>query len=253
MPKISIITPTYNSSKTIKYTLEGLLAQTFSDFEYIVIDGDSKDDTISIIESYLPKFTEKGISVTIISEKDKGVYDAMNKGILKTQGILIGINNSDDWYESNALEIMWNTFSALSKEEQDNSILYGIEKQWQGDFVFNVARRGADFVSAATLPHSTFFVPKLVYNKFGLFDLNHKILADYDFYSRCYKKGVKLIGIDQLISNYKLGGISSAYFLYYNDFLQIQKKYNFISSSQYKKKKLLLGTKKFFNFFFHWF
>lgn len=252
MHKISIITPTFNSSKTLRYTLDGLLKQTFSNFEYIIIDGKSTDDTLDIVKSYLPLFEQKGVKVTLISEKDNGVYDAMNKGISKTTGELIGINNSDDIYEKDALQIMWDNYSLLSDDEKQNSILYGIEKQWEGDLVYNVQRRGVDFISHGTLPHSTFFVPKVVYDKCGVFDMSYRILADYDFYSRCYIKGIKLRGIDQLISNYKLGGLSSAYFLYYADFLEIQNKYGFISKKQYNKKKKLLKIKRILNNFFHW-
>ena len=252
MYKISIITPTYNSSKTFRSTLEGLIAQTFSNFEYIVIDGQSSDNTLDILQSYLPAFTTKGVDVTVLSEKDKGVYDAMNKGIERATGKLIGINNSDDRYEIDALQIMWDTFISLTEDVQESCMLYGLEKQWEGDLVYNVHRRGVDFIGHGTLPHSTFFVPKMIYDKYGSFDLSYSILADYDFYSRCYNQGVKLIGIDKLISNYKLGGLSSAYFLYYNDFLNIQLKYNFISKKQYDKKNLFLKIKKFLNRFFKW-
>lgn len=252
MCKISVVMPTYNSSKTIRKTLDGILAQTFTDFEYIIIDGKSTDDTLTIIESYLPSFEAKNIKVHVTTEKDNGVYDAMNKGIDKAKGELIGINNSDDVYEPYALEVMWQQYNSIPPLEKSNVILYGLERQWQGDLVYNVYRRGADFVGHGTLPHSTFFVPKSVYEKYGKFDLSHKVLADYDFYSRCHASGVKLIGLDTVISNYKLGGISSDFFKYYNDFHNIQLKYNFITKSQYKKKKLLLDIKQFFNFFFHW-
>mgnify|MGYP001327128907 CR=1 FL=1 len=93
MPKISVITPTYNSEKTIKDTLEALLRQNFTDFEYIVIDGASKDNTVDIVESYRAKFADKGVIMTVVSEPDKGVYDAMNKGMKLAQGKIIGLNN----------------------------------------------------------------------------------------------------------------------------------------------------------------
>ena len=159
MPRISIITPTYNSENTLQGTIEALLRQTFSDFEYIIIDAVSKDQTLDKIESYIPAFEKKGVTVRIVSEPDKGVYDAMNKGISLASGKLIGITNSDDWYEDNTLEVMWNKFSD-GVVDQSNSMIYGIERVWKDDKIFNVQRRGASFISESVLPHSTFFVSK---------------------------------------------------------------------------------------------
>lgn len=246
MPKISIITPTYNSDGTIDKTIDALLNQTFSDFEYIIIDGVSKDNTIDKIKSYIPSFTEKGVQVTVVSEPDKGVYDAMNKGIRLAKGELIGITNSDDWYEYNALEAMWNRYND-GKTARDNSMLYGIERVWKDGKVYNVQRRGAAFISEGVLPHSTFFVAKKVYENYGVFDLSVKILADYDFISRCVSKGVELEEVDCVISNFQLGGISSSYFDFYADYYRLQRKYNYLSDKRFKELMFVLKIKKLIN------
>lgn len=246
MPKISIITPTYNSSKTISQTVKAILNQSFTDFEYIIIDGASKDTTIEVLEGFIPEFEQKGVAVTIVSERDKGVYDAMNKGITLAKGELIGITNSDDWYEDTALELMWDKFRKLEIDKQ-NCMLYGIERQWKDDKVYMVHRRGADFVAEGTLPHATFFVAKKVYEKYGYFDLSVKVLADYDFYCRCITQGVEIHGIDSVISNFRLGGLSSSYFAYYEDFHMLQYKYGFISERRYKEIMLVLRLKKIIN------
>lgn len=246
MPKISIITPTYNSEKTLDRTIKALLDQTFSDFEYIVIDGASKDGTVAKIESFIPAFEKKGVKVTIVSEPDKGVYDAMNKGVSLAKGLLVGITNSDDWYEDNALEVMWAKFTD-GTVDQSNCMLYGIERQWKDDKVYQVHRKGADFVGEGTLPHATFFVAKEVYNKYGAFDLSIRVLADYDFYCRALRDGAKLYGIDVVISNFRLGGISSSYFDYYEDFHSLQLKYGFITDKRYKEIKFVLKIKKIVN------
>ncbi len=248
MPRISIITPTYNSENTLQGTIEALLRQTFSDFEYIIIDAVSKDQTLDKIESYIPAFGKKGVTVRIVSEPDKGVYDAMNKGISLASGKLIGITNSDDWYEDNTLEVMWNKFSD-GVVDQSNSMIYGIERVWKDNKIFNVQRRGASFISESVLPHSTFFVSKEVYNKYGAFDLSIKVLADYDFICRCVSKGVKLEEVDVVISNFRLGGISSSYFDFYSDYYMIQHKYGFISDKKYKEYKCILRLKKIINRF----
>ena len=100
MPLFSIITVSYNSQQTITKTIDSVLNQTCKDFEYIIIDGNSSDNTISIIKSYEKKFGNK---LRWISEKDKGIYDAMNKGITLSMGDFIWLVNSDDWLEIDAL------------------------------------------------------------------------------------------------------------------------------------------------------
>lgn len=246
MPKVSVITPTYNSENTLHGTVDALLRQTFSDFEYIIIDGVSKDKTLDKIRSYIPAFEKKGVTVRIVSEPDKGVYDAMNKGISLAKGELIGINNSDDWYEDNALEVMWNKFND-GKVDQANSMIYGIERVWKDDRIFMLQRRGASFISESVLPHSTFFVSKSVYEKYGAFDLSVRVLADYDFICRCVSQGVKLEEVDVVISNFRLGGISSSYFDFYEDYYKIQHKYGFINDKKYKEFRYILGFKKIIN------
>ncbi|SBW05149.1 glycosyltransferase family 2 protein [uncultured Dysgonomonas sp.] len=246
MPKISIITPTYNSENTIHGTIDALLRQTFSDFEYIIIDGVSKDNTVEKIKSYIPAFEKKGVSVRILSEPDKGVYDAMNKGIALAQGELVGITNSDDWYEDNALEVMWDKFTDR-EVNRSNCMIYGIERVWKDDKIFNVQRRGAAFISESVLPHSTFFVSRAVYDKFGAFDLSVKVLADYDFICRCASQGVSLEEVDIVISNFRLGGISSSYFDFYSDYYKIKHKYGFIDNKKYKELKFVLKVKQLIN------
>ncbi len=103
--------------------------------------GVSKDNTLKKIESYIPRFADKGVTVRIVSEPDKGVYDAMNKGIAMARGELVGITNSDDWYEDNALEVMWDKFTN-GKVDRANSMIYGIERVWKDDKIFNLQRRG---------------------------------------------------------------------------------------------------------------
>ena len=107
--KISIITATFNSAKTVRDTFDSVLAQTYHDIEYIVVDGLSKDNTLDIIKEYAPKFNGR---MRYISEKDKGLYDAMNKGIAMATGDIVGILNSDDFYTSNdILELVAETMN----------------------------------------------------------------------------------------------------------------------------------------------
>lgn len=108
--KVSIITVSYNSEKTIAHTIESVLAQTYDDIEYWIIDGKSSDGTVALAESYCNAMEQKGIIYHILSEPDGGIYDAMNKGIRLATGDVIGIINSDDWYEPNAVGTAVHTF-----------------------------------------------------------------------------------------------------------------------------------------------
>ena len=99
--KVSIITVCFNSEKTIRRTIESVLYQTYPNIEYIIVDGKSTDGTVDIVKEYLPAFQKR---LRYVSERDKGIYDAMNKGIRLSAGDVIGIINSDDFYEPDAVE-----------------------------------------------------------------------------------------------------------------------------------------------------
>ncbi|WP_418965060.1 glycosyltransferase, partial [Cetobacterium sp.] len=101
---VSIVTVAYNSSKTIEKTIESVLNQSYKNIEYIIVDGESKDNTLEIIKKFQKNFENRGIKYKFISEKDNGIYDAMNKGISMCQGELVGMINSDDWYELDAVQ-----------------------------------------------------------------------------------------------------------------------------------------------------
>ena len=112
-PLFSVITITYNSEMTVERTLKSVLAQTFKDFEYIIVDGASKDGTMDIVRKYEPLFEGR---MKWKSEPDKGIYNAMNKGIMRSTGEIIGIVNSDDWLEPNTLQIL---VDEISKDDSD--------------------------------------------------------------------------------------------------------------------------------------
>ena len=107
---VSIITVSFNGEDTIARTIESVLGQTYQNIEYILIDGASTDRTVEIAESFRPRFEEKNMPFTVISEPDKGMYDALNKGTRAAHGELVGQINSDDWYEPDAVETMVNLY-----------------------------------------------------------------------------------------------------------------------------------------------
>ena len=182
--KISIITPTYNSAKTIARTIESVISQNYSDLEYIIIDGLSSDNTKDIVSNYQSK-----IDIKFISEKDNGIYDAMNKGINLATGEIIGILNSDDFFDNNkALSTIAENFSDSKVEAVYGDIKYfsndanKIKRYWKaGEY------KESKLDNGWIIPHPALFIRKSVYDKCGLFNTNLKIAADYEFILRLLK------------------------------------------------------------------
>lgn len=207
-PLVSIITITYNSEQTINSTIDSILIQSYSKIEYIIIDGKSSDDTLAIINTYSSKFKERNIQTKIISEKDKGIADAWNKGLKLAKGDVIGLLNSDDWYAENALEIAVKSLN-LAKCQ----ISYGICKKIDssGNIIhvmqntFSTNRIYLNF----GFSHTTCFITRKTYEKVGYFDLDYKIAMDVDFLLRSVKLNVEFIKIDT-VTFMRMGGISTA-------------------------------------------
>lgn len=209
--KISIITVVYNNEKTVKNAIESVLSQTYDNIEYIIIDGNSKDNTVAIINTFKDRLGY------FVSEPDKGLYHAMNKGIKIATGDVIGILNSDDLYQdSNVITEVMDFF--LKDKELD--ILYGNLVYVKSDDTNNVVRNWKSksyynkfFEHANVPPHPSLFVKKSVYDEAGVFDLEYKIAADYELMLRIFKKyNFNSKYIDRLIVRMRLGGASNGSF-----------------------------------------
>lgn len=226
---VSIITVCYNSSKTIRRTLESVLSQTYDHYEYIVIDGASSDDTLEIVRSYEPQFNGK---MKIISEPDSGIYDAMNKGIRHASGDLIGIVNSDDFYEDNALEIMVRKYEELQRE---HVVLYGFQRNLAGEDEISVVLYHHQYLSRQMITHPTCFVSSRVYRDYGMFDTTYKSSADYEFMLRLlYSEKVYFEPVYEIISNFRVGGMSGSQ-KGYRETAKLRYQYKFISPMRYIK------------------
>lgn len=210
----SIVTPCFNSESTISKTIESILNQTLSDYEYLIIDGGSTDRTLDIIKYYEPKFEGR---LHWISEKDSGIYNAMNKGVMAASGNVVGIVNSDDWLEPNTLEIVRNTLIANSI---DISMPFAITGEMRFHYkngnsliIKTSAKRYEHFsrVYRMGLNHPATFVSKAAYDRFGLFDENLKLYADADLIVRFYKNNVPVIFVNSVLSNMLDGGASNVY------------------------------------------
>lgn len=206
----SIITICYNSSRTIERTIKSVLAQSYTDFEYIIIDGASKDNTMEIVKRYEPLFEGR---LKWVSEPDKGIYNAMNKGIMRSKGEIIGIVNSDDWLEPDALSLV---NSKYMKNVFSEDCLYcgGIRFHQDGKTKEMMANLNSFYKQAplyimSGIRHPATFVPKKVYDKIGIFNADMKLSADQDFILRCYFGGIKFVAVDRILSNMAAGGIST--------------------------------------------
>lgn len=207
----SIITVSYNSENTIQRTIESVLHQTFVDYEYIIIDGLSTDGTINIVKQYEPLFCGK---MRWISEKDSGIYNAMNKGISMAKGRIIGIVNSDDWLDLNALNNVY--MSAKAMNDNYDSIYCGnlLFHYQNGSKLLRIAsderlKKYARFYDIGVF-HPATFVSLDVYKKIGLFDETFELNADTDFIVRCYEAKVNFIFINSMLTNMSDGGATNS-------------------------------------------
>lgn len=181
---ITIITVTYNSESTINDTIISVLNQSYNDIEYIIVDGCSKDRTVDIIKEYEPKFKGR---LKWISEKDKGIYDAMNKGIRMATGDIIGILNSDDFFTSDdVISTVNETF-----EKYNSDAIYGDIHFVNDDNLNKIVRYYSSKIFRRGLmrfgfmpAHPSFYIKKECFDKFGLYNTSYKIAADFEFLLR---------------------------------------------------------------------
>jgi len=204
--KISIITATYNNEKTIADTLFAVSSQTYKNIEHLIIDGKSTDNTLKIINENSPK-------TKIFSESDNGIYDALNKGISHATGDIIGFLHADDIYANNTtIEKIIATFKANNCDAVYSDLHYvsqndvnKIIRNWKSDkFEYSNLKKGW------MPPHPTFFVKKEIYNKFGNFNTNYKIAADYDLMMRMLgKHKISVAYLPEVTVKMRVGGESN--------------------------------------------
>ena len=209
--KVSIITITYNSSQTVEDTIKTVVMQDYPEIEYLIIDGKSKDRTLEIVSKYSHKIAK------VVSEKDKGLYDALNKGISHATGDVIGMLHSDDLYANDQV------ITKVMKKFEEDPTIEGV----YADLVF-VSRKDVNkpmrvwesgqytpgsFLKGWMPPHPTFFVRKEVYQKYGGFNTNLKLSADYELMLRfIHKHEIKIAYLKETIVKMRMGGVSNVSF-----------------------------------------
>lgn len=207
--KISLITVTYNSAETLRDTIESVLTQSYSDIEYIIVDGLSKDNTIDIVKEYEPQFMGK---MRWVSEKDSGLYDAMNKGFIMATGDIIGIINSDDLLaEDTAIEKVIQHFIINLTADAVYADLYYVSQIDVSKIVRHwISGKQRSFKYGWHPAHPTFYVRNEVYKRCGLFDLEFKFAADFELMLRLIEKyHICLVYLPVPLVRMRLGGTTS--------------------------------------------
>jgi len=202
MCQVTIITVCYNSVKTIEETILSVVNQTYSNIEYIIVDGGSTDGTLNIINKYID------FPIKLISEKDEGIYDAMNKGIQNAKGDLIALLNSDDSYISNeSIEEVIRYFDTPETIIASDVII----ETKEGNKLFSINENRKLWINIPYM-HTGIFIPKVIYEKYGLFDLKYSIASDIDFIMRLMKEKVDFISTGIPVVKMSDGGISNTQF-----------------------------------------
>ena len=206
-PLISIITVVYNCEDYLETTIKSVLQQSYANYEYIIVDGGSRDGTLAIIKQYEDRLDYW------ISESDRGIYDAMNKGIALAKGKIIGILNSGDFYSPDALATVAQLYSEQS--ENDYLIITGAMYRFdeKSQFKFKQERSEIDLHRdinvGMPINHPATFVSLKVYQTIGCFNPNYKICGDHDFLFRVYhSQQVKFIFSDRILASMSMGGVS---------------------------------------------
>jgi glycosyltransferase involved in cell wall biosynthesis len=205
--KISIITVCFNSAKTIKDTIQSVLSQDYPNIEYIIVDGGSKDATLEIVKKHSDKISH------VISEPDKGIYDAMNKGIALATGDVVGILNSDDvYFDTQALNHIAKAFEVTNADAVYGDLVYvasnnlnKVTRVWKS----KPYSEGA-FLKGWMPPHPTFYVKKSCYEQLGKYSLQLKSAADYELMLRfIHKHKIAVAYISKTLVKMRVGGESN--------------------------------------------
>ena len=203
--KFSVITVVYNAESTIEKTMKSVLDQTLLPYEYIIVDGKSEDNTLEIVHEYEPVFRNKGISLIIISEKDSGIYNAMNKGIHIAAGDFISFLNAGDWYQQDALY----NVNEFYKEEAFDLTYGGLNYiNPNGTAIIKMSKMDTFPVTSRHWNHPSMFLKREIYQNYK-FDEQYPTYADFDLYLKLRKDGTKIRVIDKVIANFFADGVST--------------------------------------------
>ncbi len=204
--KFTVVTVVFNGEAVIQKTIESVLNQEYAPYEYLIFDGQSKDNTLKIIDSYKEQFEKRGISFVVTSEKDTGIYNAMNKGVKAAKGDFISFLNAGDWYELDALK----NINAFYQEEPFELTYGGLHYINPNGTVTNKMSKNDEhgIVTSRHWNHPSMFLSTELYKQNG-FDETFPAYADFNLYLKMRKQGVKIRVIDKVITNFVADGVST--------------------------------------------
>ncbi len=204
--KFSLVTVAFNSFATIRDTFRSVLSQTYENIEYIVVDGNSTDETVSIIKEFEPEFNGR---LKWVSEPDKGLYDAMNKGIRMATGDIIGIINSDDLFcDNEAIEKVVNIFELSENLDSVYANLYYVAQNDTSKIIRHwKSGKQRAFKYGWHPAHPTFYVKRKIYEEYGVFNLDYKLAADFEIMLRFLEKyKISTQYLEEPLVKMRLGG-----------------------------------------------
>lgn len=224
MGRVSIITVCYNSEKHLEQTIQSVVNQTYANIEYILVDGASTDSTLQIIQHYATTYPSH---IRYVSEQDKGIYDAMNKGVGLATGEVVGIINSDDWYEPDTVEIVMAAYRLHGV-----AIYHGIQRRYKDGVEIELLRTNANQLDRQMIEHSTCFIPMVVYKQYGLFDKSYHYVGDYELMLRLQRNNVPFVPLDCILANFREGGASRSSKAIWENY-QLWRRLGMMTSTEY--------------------
>ncbi len=198
-PLVTIVTVVYNNALHLVQTIESVLGQTYPNIEYLIVDGGSTDGTIGIIKRYDDRIAYW------VSEADAGISDAFNKGIAAAHGEIIGMLNSDDWYEGDAVAC---AVEAVRNRGVD--IVYGMLRTWDRDVKSEEVSADHELLEREmSMNHPAVFATRAAYDKVGLYRTDFRYAMDYEWLLRAKKTGLRFVSLDRCLANMRVEGISN--------------------------------------------
>lgn len=230
--KVTIVTPVKNCFDTIEKTIESVKSQSYTNIEYIIIDGGSTDGTLEVINKYS--------DINLITGKDKSIADAMNKGMSIATGSIIGILNADDYYRPYAIQEI-----VRNHQDYPKSVLHaGMRAFYDKNNYYDIkAPKKPNFFKGMVINHPTIFIPKKILLEYGNYDESFHVVGDWELCIRYLLEGVSFKSIDKIITHYLIGGISTSRpDIVFREMHNIRKKYNLYKLVDFRfvREKILM-------------
>ena len=211
--RISLVTICWNAEKTLHRAVSSVLAQTRLPDEYVFVDGGSTDGTLELLDELCKPLEDRGIHSFVIpqirNDGEAGIPSAWNQGIAKVTGDVIGLLNSDDWYEPQALEAVEKAFATSDGVGLVSAAVRFVAPGTGKEIKVFRSAPSWQLAYRMTVPHPGLFVKRSTYDTVGLYDTSYRISADYDFVWRCRKAGVAMTVVDEPLVNMELGGTAN--------------------------------------------